>query len=85
MDSALFGLSLLPTWVVVISGLLFWMPGELLFRLAGGRLVESRSAYLLLGQLPALLAIFSVAQVILGHFYVSLSLLFCLRRLVLEF
>ena len=75
MDSALFGLSLLPTWVVVISGLFFWIPGELFIRLAGGRIVEGRPACFLLGQLPALVALLSIAQLIVGHLHVSLSLI----------
>ena len=74
MDSALFGLSVLPSWLVVISGLFFWLPGELFLGLLGARLLQGSAAYLLLGQLPFIVALLAVAQLVVGHINVFLTL-----------
>ena len=88
MDSALFGLSVLPSWLVVISGLFFWLPGELCLALIGVRLLEGRAAYLLLGQLPFMVGILAVSQLVVGHINVSLTLFLlaaaCLLSLILR-
>ena len=88
MDSALFGLSVLPSWLVLISGLFFWLPGELFLALIGVRLLEGRAAYLLLGQLPFMVGVLAVSQLVVGHINVSLTLFLlaaaCLLSLILR-
>jgi len=74
MDSALFGLSLLPTSAVIVSGLFFWLPGEFFLRLFSRSLFRGKSDFLLLLQVPAYLCIAAAAQSMLNHANIALAL-----------
>jgi len=74
MDSALFELALLPTPVVIASGVFFWLPGEFFLRFISRPLFREKSDFLLLLQVPAYLCIAATAQSMLNHANIALAL-----------